>query len=261
MSGAVHLSVDPALHDELVTATVDLSVAGEPMQLSLTIPAGRTTAEEMLPVLHGLTSLFVDRSVGAVERAGKSISCRAGCGACCRQMVPISGAEARQLARLVAAMPPLRRAAVRKRFAAALAALDAAGLLERLRDSSKITPRDQGIAYLRLGIPCPFLENEACSIHPVRPMACREYLVTSPAENCAATRNRRVEVVPLDWEVSNSVKQVPAAESWLPLVLALRFAERAGRPRKETGPALLSAVFNAPRGAALPPAKGDAAPA
>lgn len=259
VASEVHLSVDPARHDAVVTATIAMSVRGDPLTLSLTIPAGETSAEALMPVLHGLSSLFVERSVAAVEREGKTISCRAGCGACCRQMVPISGAEARQLARLVAALPPPRRARVRARFAAALAALDTAGLLERLQDSSTITPRDQGIAYLRLGIACPFLENEACSIHPDRPLVCREYLVTSPAENCAAVRNRRVETVPIDWEVSRSLNQVPAAEGWLPLVLALRYAERPPRAGAETGPDILSAVFNAPRVTEPAPAARDAA--
>jgi Fe-S-cluster containining protein len=39
-------------------------------------------------------------------------------------------------------------------------------------------------------MPCPFLEDESCSIHPDRPLVCREYLVTSPAELCAGPRRK-----------------------------------------------------------------------
>ena len=37
-----------------------------------------------------------------------------------------------------------------------------------------------GREYFQLGIPCPFLEEESCSIYHDRPITCREYLVTSP---------------------------------------------------------------------------------
>ncbi|WP_425230074.1 YkgJ family cysteine cluster protein [Sphingomonas sp.] len=241
----VHLSVDPALHRDLVTATVDLTAGGEPLRLSITIPAGRVTAEDLLPVLQELSSLFSRRGEAAVARAGKAISCCAGCGACCRQMVPVAGAEARQLARLVAAMPEPRRSAVRARFAAALATLDAAGLLARIEDAGTITAADQGMAYFRLGIPCPFLEDEACSIHPDRPLGCREYLVTSPPAKCADTDARAIDRVPVAWQVSHSLIATPAGEGWMPLVLALRWAGRAGPAKKQLGPELLAAIFAA----------------
>jgi hypothetical protein len=36
------------------------------------------------------TSLIVSRSEAAATSQGKSVSCGAGCGACCRQLVPLS---------------------------------------------------------------------------------------------------------------------------------------------------------------------------
>ncbi|WP_419808433.1 YkgJ family cysteine cluster protein [Sphingomonas sp.] len=243
----VHLSVDPSAHRDLVTAEVKMSAGGEPLTLAITVPAGRTTGEAMLPVLQGLSSLFSDRAAARTAREGKPISCRMGCAACCRQMVPVSGTEARHLARVVAAMPPPRRAVVRARFAAALATLDAAGLLDRIRDTAGLTAREEGLDYLRLRIACPFLEDEACSIHPDRPLGCREYLVTSPPENCARTEDRQVAPVPVDWEVSQSHYATPAGEGWMALVLALRYAERAASPKKQAGPAMLSDVFAAAR--------------
>jgi Putative zinc- or iron-chelating domain len=42
-----------------------------------------------------------------------------------------------------------------------------------------------GLRYFALGIACPFLEEERCTIHKIRPLRCREYLVVSPAANCA----------------------------------------------------------------------------
>ena len=59
-------------------------------------------------------------AVVAAAEAGKAISCHKGCGACCRQLVPISRTEGERLVTLVDAMPEPRRAAVLARFADAL---------------------------------------------------------------------------------------------------------------------------------------------
>lgn len=241
----VHLSVDPARHAELTTATIELTAGGASLTLKITIPAGPTTMVELLPVLQGLASLFAARGTTRVEAAGQTISCRAGCGACCRQLVPVAGSEARHLATVVDALPAERRLAVRARFDAALAALDAAGLLSELSDPSTIRSADQGMRYFRLAIPCPFLEDEACSIHADRPLGCREYLVTSPAENCAALQDRQIDMVPIDWKLSRSLVRADPEEGWMPLVLALRFAKLAPPPRRQGGPDLLRAVITA----------------
>ncbi len=44
--------------------------------------------------------------------------------------------------------------------------------------------RKLAIDYLYERIPCPFLEEERCSIYSIRPLICREYMVTSPPEHC-----------------------------------------------------------------------------
>jgi Fe-S-cluster containining protein len=78
-------------------------------------------------------------------------------------------------------------------------------------------------------VACPFLEDESCSIHPDRPIACREYLVTSPAENCARPSAETVRMVPLAGTASNAIahlgEEPPARVRWVPLVLALEWAE------------------------------------
>ena len=61
---------------------------------------------ELLPVLQLLQNEIVAVAEEAVEQQGKRISCKAGCGACCRQLVPISEIEARYLAKVVDNMLP-----------------------------------------------------------------------------------------------------------------------------------------------------------
>jgi hypothetical protein len=79
-------------------------------------------------------------------------------------------------------------------------------------------------------MPCPFLEEESCSIHPARPTACREYLVTSAASHCARPSAETVDVVALPAKVSRTVMQLDAAAAgakagWVALALALDPAE------------------------------------
>jgi hypothetical protein len=49
---------------------------------------------ERVPTALELTNMLVDRARKREEKEGKRISCQAGCGVCCRQMVPISAPEA-----------------------------------------------------------------------------------------------------------------------------------------------------------------------
>jgi Fe-S-cluster containining protein len=236
---------------EVVSGTSAVTVSGKRIPLEVTVPAGPTRLRELLPVLHGLAHAVIDSGVAAVEAEGKSISCRAGCGACCRQLVPVSESEAFALKRLVDAMPDPRRAAVVARFDTAIHRFKETGLLKRLRGhSSSAEERKQlGLDYFALGVPCPFLEDESCSIHPDRPLACREYLVTSSAENCSRPDPASIRRVPIPADVSAVARTIDRATSgspggWVPLTLTLDYAAgHAEPPPALTGPELLQAVM------------------
>src|SRR3546814_4912333 len=124
-----------------------------------------------------------------ISKAGRRISGRAGCGACCRQLVPIGAIEAAIVRDWVDGRPPDEAERIRARFGEAVARLKAAGLHGRLEDRASLRTAEQtralGLDYFRAGVACPFLVDESCGIYAVRPMKCREYLVTSPAANCA----------------------------------------------------------------------------
>ena len=210
------------------TATLRLSVGELRIVHPITVPTGPVAAADVVPALQGLVNAVV-----AAAEAGKAISCRKGCGACCRQLVPISRTEGERLLVTVAALPAERRAVLESRFAAAEAALAAADLKER-----KGRPdRELSTAYFALGIPCPFLEEESCSIHPDRPLVCREYLVTSPAALCAGPEQEGVTPIPVP-KVSLAARGLQdEREEWFPLALLMDWAKR--RPRegaRRTGP-------------------------
>lgn len=233
------------------TATIGLTVGGERLQLRITAPTGPADPGKLLPEFQKVANAVVDVAVRQAEAQGLAVSCRKGCGACCRQLVPISESEARQLRALITSLPSARKAEVFGRFAAARQRLEKAGLLARLHAPGELDDRavvSLGLQYFALGIACPFLEAESCSIHPQRPIACREYLVTSPAENCARPGTAPVVGVQLPAKVSQAVRRLEAdgaTPRWVPLIIAPEWAEAypAGRPR-HTGLKLVEMLFS-----------------
>ena len=216
-----------------------VSIDGLPIEFSVDVPKGPTTPKRMLPVFRSACGTIVRAGIARVESIGREISCGPACGACCRQMVPIAATEASVIRELVEEMPDERRSAVRKRFADAVARLDSAGLLDRFRSEPQPTGpeyRELGLEYFHLGIPCPFLENESCSIHPDRPLVCREYLVVSPPENCQRTNEQPIEVVRMPLEASKALAALGGenSDNWTPLTMVLDQPETVTRPAPGT---------------------------
>jgi Fe-S-cluster containining protein len=119
-------------------------------------------------------------------------------------------------------------------------------MLERTRLAPGVREKNETVRfaldYFHAGVACPFLVNESCGIYPIRPMKCREYLVTSPAENCAAPTAETIRMVELPTTFSKHLFHFgrnPAAEGpkWLPLVLLFEWAEahRAEPQRTDEG--------------------------
>jgi len=199
------------------TATLRLTVGTLRIVHPITVPSGPVAASEVVPALQGL----VNAVVAEAER-GQTISCRKGCGACCRQLVPVSRSEGERLVQTIAALPAERRERLQARFAAAESRIEAAGLGDRQGRSD----RELSAAYFALGLPCPFLEDESCSIHPERPLVCREYLVTSPAALCAGAAQEGVTPVAVP-KVSLAARGLQDdKDDWFPLAMLMAWARR-----------------------------------
>ena len=210
------------------TATLRLSVGALQIAHPITVPNAAVPAADVLPALQGLVNAVV-----TAAEAGQAISCRKGCGACCRQLVPISRTEGERLLALVEAMPKERRKEIKRRFAAAEAVLLPAGFGDRAGKSD----RELSTSYFPLGVACPFLEDESCSIHADRPLICREYLVTSPAELCQSPVQEGVTPVAVPKVSLAARKLQDEKDEWFPLALLMSWART--RPKtsaRRTGP-------------------------
>ena len=79
--------------------------------------------------------------------------------------------------------------------------------------------------YFTYQVACPFLENESCSIHESRPIACREYLVTSSPEYCSSAKGEGIENVQHLFKVKEAVislggDKLPRELPYVPMIKA-----------------------------------------
>ena len=214
---------------EWKTGEVTLSVNGAPLKLKITVPAKRVKPQVMLPIFQQLANAFTDLGVSTVTKAGQTISCQKGCGACCRQPVPLAEVEIYYIALLVDYLPEPRQTEVRERFKAATAHLHSIGWYEAFDACSNEEDLKNIVReYFSQAIPCPFLEDESCSIHPHRPIACREYMVTSPKEACAKAIESTLSQIPLPIYASRGLRNIAPSNNlkkgFLPMVFALDWA-------------------------------------
>lgn len=203
----------------------------------------RARLDEMLPLLRVLD----DQVAGiAVRRNRLPTTCAKGCSACCRiQPVPVTPAEAYDLALLVAELPEPRRRRVLSRFGEYAARLEAAGLARVYLDGRPAASAAEAQAnarkYLDLALVCPFLEDDSCSIYDRRPFTCREYFVTSPKELCVDPLANPVQPVPMVLSAVRAVLVASAALAGtagfvLPLVLALLYVNEHSEKLRQVYP-------------------------
>jgi Fe-S-cluster containining protein len=245
---------------EMLSGDLKLNVGGEHYELNLTIPATPVKPQRMLPVFQKLTNEIVARGIERATEGGKTISCKAACGACCRQPLLISEAEVFNLADLIESMPPARRRVIKQRFREGREYFEKLewfnrfdGMCERAKDGHSDELAREFVSllseYIAQRVACPFLEAESCSIYEDRPLVCREYLVTSPSENCASPRPDNTEKLPISGQSSKAFAMLAKTgnsknPSSLLLIRLLEFAETHTEKFEErTGPAWTEDFF------------------
>ncbi|GJL61296.1 MAG: hypothetical protein NPIRA03_41530 [Nitrospirales bacterium] len=229
------------------------------LRASVAVPTGFIPITDIIPLMRSLGEQAHQLATDNTTQAGDTISCRKGCAACCRMMIPVSPPEAMALLAVVEALPSAKKERLLERFQAAQRTLRNAGLedgLKRLAFSE-----DQGTdeeleplnrAYYALQMPCPFLEDEICSIYEQRPSACRELLVTSPAELCQDLIQNPIQLIPSPFRIGTVLSKLwrdcyQGPVRLIPLPYALDWATvyKSQYTRTWSGPELLSRALDA----------------
>ena len=109
----------------------------------------------------------------AAERDGRASACHAGCAQCCMQPIPVTPLE------VLALHSYARHRLPQESLAALVTTLSA---FEGHKE--------------QMSLPCPFLVDGGCLVYPVRPVACRQYMVFGRAcalgEDASHTRPQDV---------------------------------------------------------------------
>lgn len=217
---------------------IALNTPAGQLTTAVDVPTGFVPVTAIVPLMRRLGEEAQALEQARLIEAGKTLSCQKGCAACCRMMVPLSAPEALALREFVRSLPAERQQRVSEKLAQTKSVLLSHGVWHRLLEMGETMqpPDDEALEpvnrdYYALRLPCPFLEDEVCSIYEERPAACRELLVTSPAEWCQDLVKNPIEPVPVPVRIGpalgllwGELTQTPAR--LIPLPIALDWAER-----------------------------------
>jgi Fe-S-cluster containining protein len=227
--------MDPA-HSERFHISLK-TPAGE-LSTSVEVPTNFIPITAIVPLTRRLGEEATALEEAQIQDAGEHVSCQKGCAACCRMLVPVSPPEAFALKTMVDALPDERRKILLGRLSQARARLQETGILARLtavvESDRPMTDEDMepiNRDYYALRMACPFLEEEICSIYEDRPAACRELLVTTPADLCDDLVNNPVRPLPTPMRVGTVLALLwselkGTAPTLIPLPIAFDWVEQ-----------------------------------
>ena len=170
---------------EMLAFQLDLKILGTSFQRSITVPPGPTRLADVVPTARWLADDLSQLVVRQALAEGCEIPCVKGCAACCRAMVPLSMPEVFCLwDEMLATTSPDRQNLLRAMIAAdtKIRQLPPPQYTSRCRDPQYL--HELGRWYRELDVDCPFLLGPTCICYTKRPVACRQYFVTSSPQHC-----------------------------------------------------------------------------
>ena len=181
---------------------IALNTSAGQITTAVEVPTGFVPVTAIVPLIRRFGEEAQALEVAHSTDASKTPSCHKGCAACCRMLVPLSAPEAFALGEWVRSRPTDQQERIVARLVEAKTQLLSQGLWERLSElcNAPEQPKDDVLEvmnreYYALRLPCPFLEEEVCTIYEARPAACRELLVSSPPERCDDLINNSVDPI------------------------------------------------------------------
>ena len=150
------------------------------------------------------------RQVEEAKSLGKTVSCHKGCSFCCDYLVAVSIQESEAIVHYLYENEGALNAFLDRyptwynelsrhrdllaRISQATGVLSQEGVTpEKVGEMESILRRET-TAFWNLHLHCPFLVDDACSIHPVRPFTCAGHYSLSPAEYCDLSLGKEAEV-------------------------------------------------------------------
>lgn len=141
--------------------------------------------KDVVPFVQRIALDIVNQAAMVSAQNGKPVQCEAGCTKCCYYPLPVSVPEAIFLVEHLLSLSSSERHPIFERFDNNEQVCITHSLIEPLRESQKgLNVYHTGKSYFDLNLACPFLHQERCVIHAVRPITCREHNVVSSPDLC-----------------------------------------------------------------------------
>ena len=189
-----------------------VELAGKPLNFTISYGNRHAKLSDLVPAARQLCTEIVNAATQNESDNGRQISCGKGCASCCSYLVSLSSAEAFRIEDEIFAMPfQQRQLFMRSMINGAKYILDHT-MPEKLPGDEPSQTSGNGIDdisawYGSLNLTCPFLANKSCSIYDIRPLVCREHLVTTNASACKYTAPAIPRVVELPFSVASVLMQ------------------------------------------------------
>jgi Putative zinc- or iron-chelating domain len=216
---------------------ISLNTSAGQITMAVDVPTGFVPITSIVPLMRRVGEEAQALEVTRLAEQGKVPSCQKGCAACCRMLVPLSAPEAFAVRGWVRSRPAEQQSRIIARFAETKVRLLSKGIWQQLSElcgasdpcSDEIVD-EVNHRYYALRLACPFLEEESCTIYDERPAACRELLVTSPADRCEDLIANPVDTIPTPMRISTVLGLLwqdvtNTSTRLIPLPLALDWAE------------------------------------
>jgi len=177
--------------DGIEIINLELDVLDERLRFRIDVAHGQVKLSDIIPLARKISGKIADILIDKHHKDGIEIACRKGCGHCCQShLVPLAVPEAFRLNGYIHSRHrDLRDAMLRSCL---LAAQD---ILDQEPPESFTPPMSEPVDnrsflsnvstwYVSLGVCCPFLSNNVCTIYENRPLACRDYFVRGGSNAC-----------------------------------------------------------------------------
>jgi Fe-S-cluster containining protein len=152
-----------------------------------------------------------------VSETGKCISCSKACSFCCSQHIGATVQECDAIVYWLSQHPDVRERFLKRYPVWRSRIRQHEDVFQHANLTGNVAVADPFdkyasaefmkavLSYLKLDIPCPFLDDDgSCSIYPVRPLVCASLVVTSPPEYCKASSPEVPQL--LLWKDSNEIQ-------------------------------------------------------
>lgn len=203
---------------------VAIPIPGGTLETSLHVADTAATLVDIVPVARQMGARLASARLESLRANGSQVSCRKGCAACCRYLVPLSVPEAFALWDEIHSLPePQHERVMVPYLHMARAILNAVPAMQDSLAGEFVEAISRW--YGPMDLDCPFLAGELCSIYQQRPIACREYMITGDASRCSGEGPGHAEVVPLPVSVAEALMELAAeVEGTEPQALLLPLA-------------------------------------